>query len=187
MKMKKIEKPNFFLFSGGPGAGKTTVIEELKRQGHTTVPEAARSIIRHQKATGGHATHDGNRLAYTDLMLAKSMEDFTQLMVIDVPIFFDRGLPDLYSYSDRFCGGVTQAVEQAIQQYRYNPIAFIFPPWPEIYCHDTERKQSLEEAVETWHAVMNGYQKCGYTPIEVPKASVENRVEFILTVTQSPH
>lgn len=175
------KKLNYFLFSGGPGAGKTTVIEQLEREGHRTVPEMARTIVRHQNAIGSNATHYGDRIRYTQLMLEKSIQDYEQHLTIDEPIYFDRGLPDLYCYNEEFCGGVLPAVQQAIEQYRYNPVVFIFPPWPEIYCHDTERKQDFDEAIKTWKAVMDGFKTCGYKPIEVPKMSVEERVQFILT------
>lgn len=33
--MNPIHSPNFYLFTGGPGAGKTTVLDELKQQGQT--------------------------------------------------------------------------------------------------------------------------------------------------------
>ena len=42
-----IQKPNFYLFTGGPGAGKSTVIELLAKQKRLVVPEVARNIIRH--------------------------------------------------------------------------------------------------------------------------------------------
>lgn len=178
-----IQKPNFYLFTGGPGAGKTAVIEELKRQNQFVVPEAARSIIRHQKATGGNATHDGDRLIYTELMLKQSIEDFKQMALLEQLVYFDRGLPDLYSYTVRYCGGVPKVVQQSIDHYRYNPIVFLFPPWPEIYCHDTERKHTFQEAIDTWEAVKTGYAACGYLTIDVPKASVDERVKFILNLT----
>lgn len=171
------------MFTGGPGAGKSTVIELLAKQQRVVVPEVARNIIRHQKAMGGSATHDGDRVSYTDLMLERSIEDFKRLTSVDEPVYFDRGLPDLYSYTMRYCGGVTEIIKQAIAQYRYNPTVFLFPPWPEIYCHDAERKQPFQEAMETWEAVKKGYADCGYLTIDIPKLSVEQRVKFILNHT----
>ena len=70
-----IQKPNFYLFTGGPGAGKSTVIELLAKHKKLVVPEVARNIIRHQRTIGGSATHDGDRISYTALMLARSIED----------------------------------------------------------------------------------------------------------------
>lgn len=180
------EMQNYFLFTGGPGAGKTAVIEELDKRGYHVVPEAARNIIRHQRKTGGHATHDGDRVTYVELMLQQSLKDYRDNMLTESPVFFDRGIPDLYSYSKRFCGGVSASVGEAIAHCRYHPLAFVFPPWPEIYCHDEERKQSMDEAIETWHAVRDGYATCGYITVTVPKLPIDVRVAFILTLTQSP-
>lgn len=179
--MNLIQSPKFYLFTGGPGAGKTTVLNGLKQQGHLVIAEVARDIIINQQATGGNATHTGNRIIYCDLMLKKSIADYTKMLpVTERIIFFDRGIPDLYSYSERFCGGVTSGINEAVNNYRYNQKAFLFPPWPEIYCHDTERKQDFNEAVETYHAVKEGYLKCGYDIIEAPKSSIIERTEYIL-------
>ena len=43
-------KPNFFLLTGGPGVGKTTLIEELHRRGERVVEETHRRIIREARA-----------------------------------------------------------------------------------------------------------------------------------------
>nr|WP_267313954.1 AAA family ATPase [Legionella antarctica] len=54
------------------------------------------------------------------------------------------------------------SVSQAVHKYRYNPKVFIFPPWLEIYSHDTERKQDFQEAIETYQAIKEAYLICGY-------------------------
>lgn len=177
--MNPNNKPNFYLFTGGPGAGKTSLLDELSHRGYTVVPEVARAIIKEQNATGGNATHTGDREIYRTLMLNQSITDFIALTSCTDLVFFDRGIPDLYSYSKRFCGGLTQDISDAIGHYRYNLKAFLFPPWPEIYCHDEERKQSLQEAIDTYHAVKEGYTQCGYQLIEVPKCSIAERADFI--------
>ncbi|MGI2801313.1 AAA family ATPase, partial [Photobacterium damselae] len=58
---------------------------------------------------------------------------------------------------------------------------FIFPPWEEIYENDAERKQGFNEAVATYHEMVNAYTKFDYDLIEVPKASVKERVQFIVS------
>jgi predicted ATPase len=71
-------------------------------------------------------------------------------------------------------------LQRAAALFRYNPIDFVAPPWKEIYCTDTERKQSFDEAIEVWRRVTLCYEKCGYLPIELPKVSPEERTDFIL-------
>jgi predicted ATPase len=175
-----VNKPNFFLITGGPGAGKTSVLNELNKQGQLVVPEVARKIIQAQNAIGGNATHSGNRDNFCDLMLEQSIADFKKMELVSQPVFFDRGIPDLYGYSQRFCGKMNTEIVRAIQQYRYNTSVFIFPPWPEIYRHDMERQQDFQEAIETWQAIKEAHTICGYELIEVPKDTIENRVNFIL-------
>lgn len=52
-----LNKPNFYIFTGGPGAGKTTVLNELAKHNYGCIPEVARAIIKEQHATGGNALH----------------------------------------------------------------------------------------------------------------------------------
>ena len=185
--MNPINKPNFFVFTGGPGTGKTTLLDELSRQGYAVVPEVARAIIKKQHAMGGNATHTGDRKIYCDLMLQQSITDFVTLKKSNETVFFDRGIVDLYSYTKQFCGGVRHDVLAASKHYRYHPHVFLFPPWPEIYCHDEERKQSFETAVDTYHSVKESYTACGYQLIEVPKCSVTTRANFILQSIRRTH
>ena len=175
-----IIKNNFVLLTGGPGAGKTSVLNELEKQGHVVVREVAREIIKSQRINGGNATHQGNRCVYLELMLKHSIIDFTQLLNNNKYCFFDRGIPDLYSYARRFCKMAIMEADQAVRDYRYNPRVFIFPPWEEIYHPDAERQQNFVEAVETYQAVKKAHQICGYELIEVPKVSIADRVTFIL-------
>lgn len=178
--MKIYSKPNFYIFTGGPGAGKTTVLNELSTRHYSCIPEVARAVIKKQEATGGNAVHTGDRDRYSNLMLQHSIDDFvTHLSQNDI-IFFDRGIPDLYSYLSQYCEGVTAPIQKAIKQYRYNTLVFLFPPWPEIYCHDSERKLSLGEAIETYESVKMAYDLCGYKTMDVPKLPVLERVNFIL-------
>lgn len=47
------DSERFVIVTGGPGAGKTTLIAELARRGLATSPEAGRAVIRDQRAVGG--------------------------------------------------------------------------------------------------------------------------------------
>lgn len=107
--MMQIQKSNFYLFTGGPGAGKTAVIDQLSQQNQLVVPENARTIIRHQKARGDNATHDGERVSYKTHMLERSIENFKIVVAVDAVVYFDRELLDLYSYTRGYSGGVTRS------------------------------------------------------------------------------
>lgn len=81
---------NFFIFTGGPGSGKTAVLNELNTWGYLTVSEVARSIIQKQQADGGDAIHTGNRKAFRDLMLEQSIADYCK-MQSEEKLYFSIG------------------------------------------------------------------------------------------------
>jgi len=171
---------NFYIFTGGPGAGKTTLLEALRARGYACVDEAARKVLRHQAEIGGNATHDGDRAAYRDLMLAQGLADFHAVTETTAPVFFDRAIPELSGYGNAPGQGDPPALTRAIAECRYADTVFLFPAWQEIYVHDDLRKHTFEHAVRVTHASRAVYERHGYRVVEVPRASVEERVRFVL-------
>ncbi len=180
MRQKPIHKANFFVLTGGPGSGKTAVLNELSGLGFLAVPEVARTIIQKQQMMGGDATHTGNRSAFCDLMLDQSIADYCKMQEEEKRVFFDRGIPDLYGYAAAFCEEINTNIINAVTQFRYNKTVFIFPPWQEIYETDRERQQDFQEAIYTYASIKEAYLTCGYTLIEMPKISITERANFIL-------
>lgn len=178
-------KPNFYILTGGPGSGKTSVLTALAQKGFLTVPEVGRTIIKEQQLIAGNALHTGDRDAFLKLMLRYSLKDYQQAQQERTAVFFDRGIPDLYGYAKSFCHKESPEVNHAIEQNRYCQTVFLFPPWEKIYINDKERQQDFKESVQTYVAIKEGYQQCGYTVIDLPRSSIEDRVSFILkTLTQ---
>lgn len=91
----RIERDNFHIFTGGPGSGKTSVIEALKARGFSCVDEVGRQITKEQTAIGGNGHHGGDRLKYRELMLSRSIYTYQSIEEREAPVFFDRGIPDL--------------------------------------------------------------------------------------------
>lgn len=51
----RMRNRNLYVLTGGPGGGKSTVLDILDGMGYHTVREAGRKIIRSQAETGGNA------------------------------------------------------------------------------------------------------------------------------------
>ena len=72
--------------------------------------------------------------------------------------------------------------DNVIHELRYYPIILMTPPWKEIYCQDDERKHSFEEAVIEYERLVNSYPQYGYQVLEIPKVSVKERFQFVMSV-----
>jgi predicted ATPase len=61
------------------------------------------------------------------------------------------------------------------------------PRWPEIFAQDEERKQTLDEAERTYHALVGVYTELGYELVALPLAPVEVRLRFVLAEAGLAH
>ncbi len=93
-----IDSDRFFIITGGPGSGKTTLIETLARRGFARSLEAGRSILMDQMAIGGNAVHWGDQRMFAELMLQHEMRSYHMAEAEEGPVLFDRGIPELSLY-----------------------------------------------------------------------------------------
>jgi predicted ATPase len=176
-----MERNNFFVITGGPGAGKTSIIERLAARGFATVAESGRAILRQQEAIGGTSVHWADAEAYRELMLQRGMDDYERMIgENDGPVFFDRGVTELVGYCRLIGVPIPDHVRRAADVYRYNTTVFLAPPWAEIYANDDLRKQNLDEAMRSSALAGEVYAEFGYDVVEVPKAPVAERAAFVL-------
>ncbi|VXD00310.1 AAA family ATPase [Sphingomonas sp. AX6] len=167
------------IITGGPGSGKTSLIDALTAEGIRHMPEAGRAIIQDQVEIGGTALPWSDREAFAALMLGWEMRSYREAMGVPGPIIFDRGIPDVIGYL-RLCGlPVPASAIKAAEQRRYAKEVFIAPPWPAIFEQDTERKQTLAEAEATYLAMVNAYTSFGYELVALPLASIVERAGFV--------
>jgi predicted ATPase len=64
--------------------------------------------------------------------------------------------------------------------FRYHRRVFVAPPWRDIFALDAERKQSFDEATETYEMMVETYSALGYDLIPLPLSSVQERLQFVL-------
>jgi predicted ATPase len=170
----------FIVITGGPGAGKTTLIKALRDRGYARSVEAGRGIIQDQVAIDGSALPWKNPALFAELMLSWELRSYRLAEDSTGLVFFDRGVPDIVGYL-RLAGlPIPEHVRKAAQAFRYHRRAFITPPWPEIFQTDRERKQDFDEAVRTYQSMVAAYTEYGYELVEIPRVSTEERAEFIL-------
>lgn len=173
------ERPDFHIITGGPGSGKTTLIDALAALGFHHMPEAGHAIIHDQLAIGGTVLPWADRGAFAELMLGWELRSWNEARNRKGPVIFDRGVPDVSGYL-RLCGlPVPAHVTRAADLFRYQRRVFIAPPWREIFEQDAERKQDFAEAQATYEAMVMVYADLGYKLVSLPLAPVAERVRFV--------
>ena len=170
----------FFVITGGPGSGKSSLLDALQSHGYQRSVEAGRAIIQQQLAIGGRALPWDDRLLFAELMLSWEIRSYEMARQSSGIVFFDRGVPDIAGYLRLIHQPVPAQVQKAIEAFRYHPQVFIAPPWRDIFTQDAERKQDFDEAVRTYDALAATYNEHGYELLELPRASVAERVNFVL-------
>lgn len=169
---------SFFVITGGPGSGKTTLIDALVKAGFHCAQESAREIIQEGKAKGKDPVSDlkqlGRDMIKTDIRLYEAVQQDGK------PSFFDKSLVDSLMFLKFYQGIEDDEISELTEKYRYNKTAFITPPWPEIYVKDEERTGSSEESIQIYQALQTWYVQSGYQLVEIPKLPVEQRVQFVI-------
>ena len=165
---------------GGPGTGKTTIIEGLLAKGFCCYPEISREVTLEAKKQGIEQLFLENPLLFSELLLEGRKKQFynAQNEPHDI-VFLDRGIPDVLAYMHYIGDSYPAFFDLACREHIYTKI-FLLPPWEEIYESDNERYENFEQATLIYNHLTETYQKYGYHLIEVPKGTVEERISFIL-------
>lgn len=166
-----------FVITGGPGVGKTTVIEILKNRGFNVLDETARIIIEEE------VFKDSDVLPWKDLakfqervfkiQLKKEEENKSEI------VFLDRSIIDGYAYCT--LGGVEPNKEiDKLALNRYDKV-FLLERLDQ-YEKDDSRIEDHKFALDIHNEIEKIYRKFGYEVIKVPVLKPEERVDYILSL-----
>lgn len=176
-----MKKTEYFVFTGAMGAGKTTVLNELKSCGFLCINDPARIILKEQRSAGGRGVPETDPELFNELMLEKMIGDFNENLNAGEPVLFDRGIPDVTAYAE-LLGTDALKSKIASEKYIYNRTVFAFNAWKEIYTNDEERKMSFNLAEKFGINVKKIYKDSGYEIIDVPFLPLKERADFIKNI-----
>ncbi|MBB5867382.1 putative ATPase [Allocatelliglobosispora scoriae] len=173
-----------YVITGGPSAGKESVIEAIVKAGMScSAEEAAREIYRQHRARLGRHLQRDDRRDYSREVLRAFIDEFkahTQGVR-----FYNRGIPDGYGW-DRFFGLEPYAeLEEANQLYRYDAILVLDPLDTFEDEHDVVWAQD-REIRRVHELIVQGYYDAGYSPIFIPADAPEERLDFICANLRLP-
>lgn len=175
------------VFTGGPGAGKTTVLAELARLGHATMPDAAREIIAERRRRGLPPRPDP--AAFASDALARELAAYADGLRCSGWSFHERGVVDAAGLALESGVLTPDEAEALVERHPVHRPVFVFPPWQAIYRRDDERDQDWDEAVAVHGRIVRWYADCGYALHQVPCADPATRARHVLQVlgARDPH
>lgn len=175
------------VITGGPGTGKTSIINELKSRNFHCFEEIIRTLTLEAKKEGDASTHLSNPIAFvrdpklfnTNLLNGR-IDQFKQANTVEKSMsFFDRGIPDVLAYMAFFNQKYDDYFINACSNNIYNHV-FLLPPWEAIYTCDNERFETFEESIKIHEHLKHTYKKFGYELMDVPYGTIKDRTEYIL-------
>ncbi len=167
------------VLTGGTCAGKSTIIAELKRRGCDVVEEIARAYVEGEQRRGRPMAE----LRSDDRYYRQHVFELTKAAELELLrdsahklIFLDRSAVDSVSFH-RGSGYDPHEIVNQLGSYRYahvfvcNLLPFVADG---VRTQDEGRRLFLDAAFE------RDYRALGYSPVRIPFATVEQRVDEIL-------
>jgi len=164
-----------FVLTGGPGVGKTTLIDHLGSLGFATVREAARDVIEEQALLGSDVLPWRNQSVFQRHVFNLQLE--REATASGPIVFMDRGIPDGVAYLRAY--GLSVFRDMLVQsRERYDGVFLVEPHG--VYSDDPQRREKSEQALILHKVLGTTYRDLGYELIVVPAMSVTRRAEFVV-------
>lgn len=172
--------PKKVVIAGGPGTGKTSIIEHLKSLGFVCYDEISRQVTLQARKEGIEQLFLTEPLLFSKKLLEGRISQYKNAQQETTSaVFIDRGLPDVLAYMDYIGDTYPQYFIDACHDHKYDYV-FVLAPWQEIFTSDSERYENFEQAIEIHEHLLQTYMRFGYQLIDVPFGSVNDRSDFIL-------
>ena len=171
-----VRHTNWYVITGAPCSGKTSVIHALERQGYQVVHEVARAYIDDELSKGKSLEQiksDAYRFENHIFMAKLKIE---AALPTKETIFLDRAVPDSIAYFQLEGLDPGQPLEKS-KAVRYKKI-FLFGRLD--FLEDSVRSEDNQLANRLDNLLEAAYRKLQYEVVRVPAISIEDRAAFIL-------
>ena len=172
--------PKKIVITGGPGTGKTSIINNLVKRGFLCYEEISRQITLEAREKGIEQLFLTEPLLFSEKLLEGRTKQFLDAEKESKEVvFLDRGIPDILAYMDYVDDSYPEHFINVSNTYRYDTV-FVLAPWQEIFTSDSERYENFEQAIAIHHHLLATYKRFGYNLIDIPFGSIKTRTNFVL-------
>src|SRR5699024_6096345 len=116
---------NRYVRTGGPGAGKTTILNALEEHGYRFASEAARQIIKERLRQSLPSRREPHISA--EEILRSDIDQYREIDVAEEPVFYNRGVLDALYMLDASGALSREGAASYVKDFPYYNIVFIFP------------------------------------------------------------
>jgi predicted ATPase len=168
---------SWYVITGGPSSGKTTMVNLLRKRGYKTTIEDARHYLDLQRANGRTVEEvRANQRKFQRKVLNMHLAQERSLRPDEI-VFLDRAIPDARAYY-RFLGiPEDKKLTELLQSVSYKKI-FILELLPLIKDYARQEDETAQKAIH--QLLITVYEELGFPIVRVPILPVEERADFIL-------
>ena len=169
------------VISGGPGGGKTTIINALKQLGYFCYDEISRDLIEKGIESGKQNLFVEDPIKFSDTLWKKREEQYKNSIIQKKydKVFFDRSLIDITSYLE-FIGKRNINLEKKLVNFNYD-VVFLVKPIKKNYRKDSSRYEDYNESIKI-HNILKKNYRIQFKTINVPYRKLSKRLNFIIEI-----
>ncbi|NOY47306.1 MAG: ATP-binding protein [Chlorobi bacterium] len=170
-------KTNWYVITGGPSTGKTTVINLLQKQGYKTTIEHARHYIDTMRSEGKTIEEiRANKRKFQLGVLNMQIEQEAAIKPQDI-VFLDRAIPDAMAYYQFLELDYDITLIEAMHNVSYKKI-FILDRLPLVTDYARTEDEAAQKKIH--QLIINVYESLPFPVVYIPVLSPKERVNYIL-------
>lgn len=170
-------KTNWYVITGGPCTGKTTVVELLAKRGYMTIAEQARHYINTQKIKGRTVEEIRNNKEQFQLDILNLQIREESTLDVNQIAFLDRALPDAMAYYEFLGLKYDNGLVAMCKKFCYQKV-FVLDRLPLI--NDYARLEDEDEQIRIHNLIIEVYSRFPCPVVQVPVLPPDERVDFIV-------
>lgn len=168
---------DWYVITGGPGCGKTTMVNLLRERGYNTTIEHARHFLYTQRIKGRTAEEVRKNQSEFQLSVLKMQIEQEESIPPEQTFFLDRAIPDSLAYYRYLDLQPDKQLYEALKKAYYKKI-FILDLLPLV--NDYARKEDVSAQKRIHELITEVYSDLPFPIVYVPVLPPEERADFIL-------